>query len=252
MTHRYHLDCGSCRIIFGPMFSRKSTTLRDEITTLADIGLKVLYVNSAKDVRNSQVQDSDTSTHHSGFKGFSDKVTRVKTSRLGDLNINKYDAIGIDEGQFFEDLEVTVRNWVLKKTKIVIIASLDGDFMMRPFGQAHTLICLCEPGDIVKLHAFCVRCTQDSLQHGKMVRIPAGFTAKFQIDPKVIEGESYSQEDPGSEDKYLPVCMKCYQEHMASFREEPIISVDLDALDALDALELTRSVQTNQMPMVHY
>lgn len=138
----YHINVGSCEIIFGPMFSHKSTRLREKITTLADVGLKVLYINHSKDNRTTEAQDQNITTHHSGFKGLSEKVYSIKVDFLANLDISNYDAIAIDEGQFFTDLEEVVRDWVLKKAKVVIIASLDGDFMMKPFGQAHRLICI--------------------------------------------------------------------------------------------------------------
>lgn len=236
--HRYHVDVGSCRVIFGSMFSRKSTTLRDEITTLADIGLKVLYINHSKDVRETEAQDRNITTHHSGFKGLSDKVTAIKIDQLSKVDVSNYDVIGIDEGQFFKNLDKVVRGWVLNHAKIVIVASLDGDFMMKPFGKAHKLICLCEPGDVVKLPAICVKCMEHSLEHGKVIRVPAGFTAKFKIDLAILESENYTQDDVGGKEKYLPVCMKCYQEHMASFKEPIIASINLDALDFKSVHEL--------------
>lgn len=139
---------GSCKIIFGPMFSGKSTKLRQEMTTLADVGAKVLYINHSKDSRNTESFDSNITTHHSGYKGLSNKIRPIKASKLSEIEINNYDAIGIDEGQFFDDLEVTVRDWVLNKNKHVIIASLDGNFLMGTFGQASRLISICDSGNI--------------------------------------------------------------------------------------------------------
>ena len=255
--HRYHVDVGTCRLIFGPMFSCKSTTLRVEITTLADIGLKVLYINHSKDIRQTESQDRDITTHHSGFKGLSDKVCSIKTDNLSKINVSKYDVIGVDEGQFFKNLDKVVRDWVLKMAKIVIIASLDGDYMMKPYGKAHKLICLCEPGDVVKLPAVCAKCMEHSLKLKRLVKIPAGFTAKFQIDPEILEGKDYTQDDVGGKDKYLPVCMKCYQEHMASFKEPIIVLIDLDqafspsnsASRSLDALSFGKS---SEIPVIQY
>jgi thymidine kinase len=231
LNSKYHVDGGSCRLIFGPMFSGKSTTLRDEITTLADIGLKVIYINHTKDVRDTEAQDRNITTHHSGFRGLSEKVSVIKIDQLSKVNVEDYNVIGVDEGQFFDDLDVVVRKWVLKEAKIVIIASLDGDFMMRPFGKAHKLVCICEPWNVVKLSAMCVKCIEYSLEHGRIVRNSAGFTAKFKIDPEIIEGKDYTQDDVGGKDKYLPVCMKCYQEHMTSIKEQIIIPcIDLDKI----------------------
>lgn len=222
----FHVVIGSCKILFGPMFSKKSTRLREEITTLADVGLKCLYINNSKDERKTEAQDQNITTHHSGFKGLSDKVKIIKVKNLSSVDVSDYDAIAIDEGQFFEDLEKVVRDWVLKKAKIVIIASLDGDSMMEPFGQAHRLVCICESGNIEKLSALCVKCLEHSLNNGRLIRIPASFTAKFNIDL-----ENYTQIDVGGDEKYLPVCMGCYQKHMSSVNEPIVSSINLDVLN---------------------
>jgi len=124
----FHVVVGSCKIIFGPMFSGKSTKLRQEITTLADVGLKTLYINHSIDNRKTEAYDQIITTHHSGFKGLSDKIDVIKINALSRIDVSMYDAIAIDEGQFFDDIDEVVREWVLKDAKIVIIASLDGDF----------------------------------------------------------------------------------------------------------------------------
>lgn len=215
----YQIKTGSCRLIFGPMYSHKSTTLRKEITTLADIGLNVLYINHQKDIRTTESYDRNITTHHSGFKGLSDKITLISTDNLMSINISSYHAIGIDEGQFFDDLDIVVRNWVLCHNKIVIVASLDGNYMMEPFGKAHNLICICDPDNIVKLSAICVECLSS-----KSSLVKAGFTAKLTIDPAVLERKIKVTDEVGGKDKYKPLCMKCYKEYMNSF-QEPVISI---------------------------
>src|SRR5437016_5373645 len=96
---------GSCKIIFGPMFSGKSTRLREEITRFADTGSIPLYINNFIDNRKTESQDQNITTHHSGFKGLSNKVVAIKVKNLSTVDVSEYDVIGIDEGQFFEDLE---------------------------------------------------------------------------------------------------------------------------------------------------
>lgn len=216
---------GSCRILFGSMVSSKSTHLRKEITELADIGLKVLYINYTDDIRVTESGDGYITTHHSGYKGLSDKVATIPALLLTDVDVTEYDAIAIDEGQFFKDLDVVVRKWVLQQSKIVIIASLDGNFMMEPFGKAHNLICLCEPGNVVKLPAICVKCLEKSVQEGHITRVPAGYTAKINVGGPEIE--------IGGTDKYMPVCMACHNKHMSNYKEVDEIVVSLDNL-ALD------------------
>ena len=199
-------DVGSLEmLIFGPMFSRKTTTLTTELTTCADVDLKALYINHLDDNRDTESSDRHTTTHHSQFKGLSPKITAMKRTTLYDLDVNEFDVIGVDEGQFFNDLPESVRKWVLEDKKQVFVASLDGDFNIEPFGRANELICLCKPGGLVKLYAQCMKCLKTETPYRRMTLVPAGFTARLT--------ESKSQKDIGGSDKYIALCLKCHQEH---------------------------------------
>lgn len=199
-------EVGSCELIFGPMFARKTSLLTAELNESSDIELKCLYINNSKDVRDTKYYSDSISSHSSQFSGLSDKVDRKKETYLKDIDIDKYDVIGIDEGQFFDDLNEVVRIWVLEKNKRVIIASLDGDFNMNPFGQAHLLICLCEPGGIKKLGARCKRCMIKKKPYRHYRLIPAGFT-RLNVDT-----DNTSQILVGGQEEYEAVCMKCHIE----------------------------------------
>lgn len=221
-------DYGSCGIIFGPMFAGKTSKLTAELTTCADIGLKCLYINHSFDERNTQYSSEEATSHSSQFKGLSKKIMTCKIDYLGRLmplsetniygfkdgqgyltksqkliDINKYDVIGIDEGQFFSDLVTNVRDWVLKKNKRVIIASLDGNYEMQPIGHAHELICICDPGNIIKLGALCKRCMIEERPKRHFRLVDAGFTMKTK------QGNGNEIEIGGS-DLYEAVCMKCH------------------------------------------
>lgn len=192
----------SLEIIFGSMYSGKSSNLIAKITRAADVGLKTLYINHNKDIRITESSDSVVSTHNSGFQKLSKKVKGIKIEKLSDVDVSDYDVIGIDEGQFFVGIVSIIRQWVLELNKRVIIASLDSDFMLRPFGEVHLLIGLCEPGHINKLYAICKKCDPNDLKE-------AGYTLKTSEDNSII--------DPGGVDKYLPVCMKCYKKYNKHF-----------------------------------
>lgn len=196
-------DVGSCEIIFGSMFSGKTTKLLKELTESADVGLKTLYINHSSDVRETEFYSEDTSTHSSQFKGISNKITCRKTNLLKDISIVGFDVIGIDEGQWFEDLEEIARKWIIDDNKRVIIASLDGSFEMKTFGQAHLLICLCDPGGVTKLGAHCKRCMKKIKPHRHYRLVPAGFTIRTNGGNNLIE--------PGGADNYEAVCMKCHK-----------------------------------------
>ena len=202
---------GNCRLLLGPMFSKKTTRLIEELGTLTDVRLKCLLTNHSEHQRETAAGDNYVSTHHTQYRGVSPKIQKCIVDRLADVSVDSFDAIGIDEGQFFEDLNDCVRDWVFNKGKIVIVASLDADSNMKPFGQAHDLECICEQQNVVRLTAFCKVC----LKQKRLVN--ASFTAKL------ISGGA--QKDVGGADKYMPVCMKCYIRH-SSRAQEPVIRVD--------------------------
>ncbi len=208
--HVNFFSVGSCEIIVGPMFAGKSSRLYVELGECADIGLKCLYVNHVKDTRNTEFYDSSTSSHSSNFRGLSDKIDTVKVKELEHVNIDNYDVVGIDEGQFFTDLNDTVRKWVFQK-KRVIVASLDGDIHMNPFGQVHMLMCLCDPGAVTKLGARCKKCmSKDHIyRHHRLVN--AGFTILNNIDESELSG-SKNNIKVGGANEFQAVCMKCYVE----------------------------------------
>ncbi len=199
-------DVGSLEmIIFGPMFSGKTTKLLNELTTCADVNLSVLYINHSDDNRDTEGSDGNVTTHSSQFKKLSSKVKAMKCSKLSDVDVDGFDVIGVDEGQFFNDLTETVRSWVLTHKKQVFIASLDGDADINPFGKTHELICLCQPGGLLKLSAHCMSCIKTEYPYRRMVKVPAGFTSRISAK------EPHDQKDIGGADKYMATCLKCHQ-----------------------------------------
>jgi len=200
-------DVGSCAIFFGSMWSSKTTELCKTLTMYADIGLRVLYINHADDIRVTEKGSNNLTTHHSSFVELSEKITKTCVKKLEDINIDEFDVIGVDEGHFFSDLDTEVRKWVLEKNKIVNIASLDGDFRMRPIGKAKNLICLCEPGNIIKLAAKCMDCLKQETPYNRIQLVNAGFTCK-------IAGSFNKQKEVGGKDKYIPLCMRCHKVRM--------------------------------------
>jgi len=99
---------------------------------------------------------------------FNFRVTHkaLKASKLNDIKTEaiKYDVIGIDEGQFFEDI-VEFAEELANRGIVVIIAALDSTFQRKPFGNIINLVPLAEK--VYKLTAVCVYCTE-----------PAAFTQR--------------------------------------------------------------------------
>lgn len=193
MSTRAHLT-----LYLGCMFSGKSSRLVADLTTSADTGLSALYINHSDDIRDVEKSDSCITTHHSSFSGLSEKIDKIKTKNLLEINVTNYHVIGIDECQFFEDLFEAVTLW-LDNDKIIICSGLDGDFCKNVFGQTLKLIPHAEK--VEKLNARCYLCLEELKKkdfHGNYMSITGSFTARTdgQKEQKVI----------GGADKYIPVC----------------------------------------------
>lgn len=241
------------QIFFGSMMSNKTTTLLHQLTIAVDVGCRVLYINHSNDTRcgsgggngdgsNKCEGKDNVSTHSSGFHGISSKIKTIKCNMLTGLKVDDYDVIGIDEGQFFQemirdvvhiqpsgiveddlelniiepvqfketpDIVAAVRHWVLDLHKMVFISSLDGDYLARPFGYVNQLICLADPGGLHKMsNARCTTC----LSHGRWV--PAGFTARMtnQTDVQLV----------GGGDIYQPMCLYCHRIHVETHEKDTL------------------------------
>jgi len=201
-----NFDVGNLEaIFFGPMFSGKTTELLHRLTTCADVGLNALYINHSDDERGTEKQDYHVTTHNSQFNGTSSKINKLKTAILIDLNVSRYDVIGIDEGQFFPDIVDAVRKWVIENKKHVFIASLDGDSNIQPFGRVNELICLCSPNGLYKLESKCMECLSRGGEERQLHFVSAGFSFKK-------DRGNDNQKEIGGIDKYMALCLKCHQE----------------------------------------
>ncbi|KAJ8367535.1 hypothetical protein AAFF_G00315080 [Aldrovandia affinis] len=188
---------GQIQVIFGPMFSGKSTELMRRVRRFQIAQYRCLVIKYAKDTRYC---DQGMATH--------DRYTMeaVPSSRLGDVFTLALDAevIGIDEGQFFPDA-VEFCEEMANRGKTVIVAALDGTFQRKPFGNILTLVPLAE--SVVKLNAVCMQCFRE-----------AAYTKRLGAETEV--------EVIGGADKYHAACRRCYgglvadKENSAPLREE--------------------------------
>ena len=76
-----------------------------------------------------------------------DALPCVSVERLADfreaVGAERFDAaevVGVDEAQFFEDLDEVVRDWADNHGKHVVVCGLSGDHQRRPFGKIHRLL----------------------------------------------------------------------------------------------------------------
>ncbi|XP_068087141.1 uncharacterized protein [Anabrus simplex] len=196
------------QIIFGPMFSGKTTELIRRLKRYQIANYRCLIVKYANDVRYST---DGISTH--------DKQTlpAVATDKLIGINAEEYDVIGIDEGQFFNDV-VRCCEALANQGKIVIVAALDGTYQRIPFGDILNLVPLAE--DVIKLHAVCMNCFRD-----------ASYTKRISNEQEL--------EVIGGADKYMAVCRECHfqnvtrnspQKYQMSRSEGVLQDMDLNCL----------------------
>lgn len=170
----------SLEIIFGPMFSGKTTEMMRRIRRLQRARKKTVIVKFNEDDRCGK----DLVSSHDGLTHDAIPLTRLKG-----FNVEPYDAIGIDEGQFFPDLKDVVLQWI-DQGKIVVISSLDSDSEKEPFGQ--TMDLARHADKFKKLTAICYQCDSD---------------APFTMRTTAYEG----QFQIGGSDKFQAACRKCHK-----------------------------------------
>ncbi|RZF40272.1 hypothetical protein LSTR_LSTR015115 [Laodelphax striatellus] len=176
---------GQIQVIFGPMFSGKSTELIRRMKRYRNANYRCLMIRYAKDMRYSE----DSVSTHDG-----QQVKAMLATELSKFNSwSAVDVIGIDEGQFFPDV-VEFSEKAANLGKIVLVAALDGTYQRTGFSNILTLVPLAEKVD--KLTAVCMSCFKD-----------AAFTRRIGCEKEV--------ELIGGAEKYMAVCRDCYRlEHV--------------------------------------
>ena len=180
---------GSLEVVCGPMFSGKSEELIRRLRRAEIAGQRALIVKPRIDDR----YDIGHVVSHAGAK-----MRAVAVSRPEEIPglADGYDAIGIDEVQFFPSQIVGVIEQLVGRGARVVAAGLDQDFRGLPFGSMPELLCRAELVD--KLQAVCHRCGG-----------PATMTQRL-VDgaPAPADGETIVV---GALDSYEARCRACYQ-----------------------------------------
>ena len=172
---------GRIELITGPMFSGKSTELLRRLSRFQAAKVPLVLLKFSGDDRYST---TEVQTHDRNA------MSALAVTRLSEALHATTDArvVGIDEGQFFEDL-LPVAERLANEGKVVLIAALDGTFQREPFGQIAELVPLCERVD--KLSAICAVCSR-----------PASFTKRLSAETETVS--------IGGADKYVAVCRRCF------------------------------------------
>ncbi|XP_062581001.1 thymidine kinase, cytosolic-like isoform X2 [Saccostrea cucullata] len=173
---------GQIQLIFGPMFSGKTTELMRRMKRYQIASYKCLVIKYSKDDR---YEKEGISTHDRQTLPAipADVLEQIKAEA------ENYEVIGIDEGQFFPDV-VEFCDEMAECGKTVIVAALDGTFQKKGFGNILNLVPLAE--SVIKLTAVCMRCNSEG-----------SFTKRT--------GSETAVEVIGGAEMYLAVCRMCFK-----------------------------------------
>ncbi len=171
------------------MFSGKSEELIRRLRRAEIAGQKVLIVKPRIDDR----YDVSHVVSHAGAKM---RAVAVESARDVYRLADGYEAIGVDEAQFFGDEIVAVVQQLVGRGARVVAAGLDQDFRGLPFGPMPTLLALAEFVD--KLQAVCHQCGGPATRTQRLI---LGAPAPFSGDTVQI----------GALDSYEARCADCYE-----------------------------------------
>ena len=141
-------NIGWIEVICGSMFSGKTEELLRRVKRAKLAKQKIKIFKPKQDVRYSKkkVTSHDNNSIKSKPIDSPSKILIVA---------EKFDVIGIDEAQFFDETIVEVCNKLADSGKRVIVAGLDMDYMGKPFGPMPNLLAVAEY--VTKVHAICTR-----------------------------------------------------------------------------------------------
>lgn len=191
MESNSSLHSGYLELIFGPMWSGKTSLILTYYRQFCYCKLKVCVINFKADDRYSETM---LSTHDKQMipciMGYS--MEEIMQSPENAEKINECDVILINEGQFFSDIADFTRRMVEVEHKKVYICGLDGDFRREKIGKLLDLVPISDK--VTKLRALCGKCKDGT-------PAPFSFRNTSNTEQVVI----------GADDIYIPLCRMCYQ-----------------------------------------
>ena len=141
-------NIGWIEVVCGSMFSGKTEELIRRVKRAKLAKQKIKIFKPKQDIRYSKkkVTSHDNNSIKSKPIKSPSKILEVA---------EKFDVIGIDEAQFFDDSIVEVCNKLANSGKRGIVAGLDMDYKGNPFGPMPNLLAIAEY--VTKVHAICTR-----------------------------------------------------------------------------------------------
>lgn len=176
-------------LFVGPMGSSKTTKLFEYLGECYIRGLKCLYINYEKDIRQDVAQNINevATTHSPNPVNLHKDIDRLRVCKLDQVDIRDYKAIAIDEAHFYPDLFDMVKKW-LDSGIIIFCGGLNADSEMNDIGEICKLYCIAD--DITYLKSICKYCD--------IIVKNASFTLRLCTDQ--------SQFHVGGMSDYVPVC----------------------------------------------
>ncbi|MDK2819626.1 MAG: thymidine kinase [Mycoplasmataceae bacterium] len=141
---------GVIDVITGPMFSGKTEELIKRVRILEYADIKMLIVKPKVDNRFNE----NKIISRSGVE--KQTISAKDGEEIMSFWNNSYDAIIIDEVQFFGWDIIPMIEKLASEGKRVIVAGLDTDYKMQPFGIMPHLLAIAD--NITKLIAVCLIC----------------------------------------------------------------------------------------------
>jgi thymidine kinase len=170
------------------MFAQKTTELVRRIRRYRSVGWRVLVVNHSADTRYGT---GCVSSHDS------DQEPAVAATQLAEVDAlvrsEEYQAVVVDEGQFFPDLFSYATAWADQCDINVVVAGLDGTFQREPFGDMLRLVPHAE--EVIRLSALCTRCRDGT---------KAIYSRRIQGTEEAVQ--------IGATESYEPVCRRHFLE----------------------------------------
>lgn len=184
-------------ILTGPMASGKTSKMLERIHRFSNVSKKnVLLILFSGDDRAGE----GVSTHAYGDSSskipLGKYIKPIRTTKLMDIPdsvVSEYEMIGIDEAQFYPDLQDFI-NTHLKKEMIFHISGLSHDSDNKKFGQIMDLFNIATT--LRKLPAICC--------HHELHLMKKACITRYLAETKD------SVVKIGGLESYEPVCLKCY------------------------------------------
>lgn len=174
----------SIKLIIGPMFSGKTTTLIDIIEKYKQISKKIIVINHASDTRYA----SSYLCTHDGLK----VPCAMRLDLMGLVDTQEYknaDVVVIDESQFYPDCREFCLIAAERDGKDVVAAALNSDYMRNSFSSVSAMIPIAN--DIQYNKALCMICKDGT----------PGIFSKRLVD---VQEQNYI----GGVESYISVCRK--------------------------------------------